>query len=78
MRIPAVQVVAVARSRQLLAVGQFPKDSNGIGIGGEALARQEIEVEAFGAVEAEAREVAFDLRERKGDWARRIGHGSAG
>jgi hypothetical protein len=40
VRIPAVQVMAVARSRQLLAIGELPKDPYGVGIGGEATAGQ--------------------------------------
>jgi hypothetical protein len=39
--------MAVARARQLLAIGEFPKDSHGVGIGGEAIAREQVEVEAF-------------------------------
>lgn len=78
MGIPAVEVVASPGTGQLLAVRELPEDPHGVGVGSEALTGQEIEIQAFGAVKAQAGEVAFDLLERKGNRARRGGHGSAG
>ena len=74
MGVAAVEIAALARARQLLAVGEFPQDAHGIGIGAEAFSRQQEEIQTLGGMEPERKEIPLDLFQRKDE---RINHQGA-